>query len=506
MKASSPILEEIGCKIVSRFFLLYFLENISPSTDPEAYLEVQKASVVLLLNLLSINATSEYAKPVITGSVVFGKKIRLWQSLCILSNHLKDTDVSEILPALFPALEVSTPLSIRVHMEIFTSRLLLLAKDIVCPILIEKLRNYDLSAQVVGTYLVCLGHLIDSSASPTDMLSAQEIACIVQACTPWFSCAPGLPRSIAQLIAKSLIPVYISSKSNSFLSSILEFITQNSETAKMLERQSQFFSDYRLLFRCSLRGIIDLQSTDSGDRIPMHIFNVLTDFLKNNLGVVQEAIAVAKPKEYSETNFQFDSSSVLQKKHIPFSDLQLSVDEFYYRSLNSSFSKIKRQDVIVCASLVDKATNLGGIARTCEVFGVRELIIPDIKIKSSEVFQNIAVSSDCWLPISEVHPKELVKFLQSCKKKGYYILGLEQTDSSRNLLSYTPHHVHLPSSCVLVLGKEKEGIPVDILQEVDECVEIPQFGMTRSLNVHVSAALMIWELTKHNIDESGCIK
>jgi tRNA G18 (ribose-2'-O)-methylase SpoU len=49
---------------------------------------------------------------------------------------------------------------------------------------------------------------------------------------------------------------------------------------------------------------------------------------------------------------------------------------------------------------------------------------------------------------------------------------------------------------VLLLGKEKEGIPVEFLQVVDRCVEIPQLGIIRSLNVHVSGAISIWEYTK----------
>jgi hypothetical protein len=39
-------------------------------------------------------------------------------------------------------------------------------------------------------------------------------------------------------------------------------------------------------------------------------------------------------------------------------------------------------------------------------------------------------------------------------------------------------------------------------QVVDVCVEIPQFGVIRSLNVHVSAALAVWEITKQNVDFS----
>lgn len=53
---------------------------------------------------------------------------------------------------------------------------------------------------------------------------------------------------------------------------------------------------------------------------------------------------------------------------------------------------------------------------------------------------------------------------------------------------------------ILLLGKEKEGIPVQYLQAVDQCVEIPQLGIIRSLNVHVTGALAIWEYTRQRME------
>jgi len=88
----------------------------------------------------------------------------------------------------------------------------------------------------------------------------------------------------------------------------------------------------------------------------------------------------------------------------------------------------------------------------------------------------------------------LLKWLQQRKQEGYCIIGLEQTSSSIPLTEFTfPNQ-----STVLLLGKEKEGIPIQFLQFVDHCVEIPQLGIIRSLNVHVSAAITIWEHTKQN--------
>lgn len=87
--------------------------------------------------------------------------------------------------------------------------------------------------------------------------------------------------------------------------------------------------------------------------------------------------------------------------------------------------------------------------------------------------------------------QNLVRWLRLRKEEGYTIVGVEQTSSSISIAD-----LEFPAKVVLLLGKEKEGIPVEFLQSVDVCVEIPQLGIIRSLNVHVSGAISIWEYTK----------
>eukprot|EP01114_Cavostelium_apophysatum_P000711 TRINITY_DN10647_c0_g1_i2.p1 TRINITY_DN10647_c0_g1~~TRINITY_DN10647_c0_g1_i2.p1 ORF type:complete len:123 (+),score=7.95 TRINITY_DN10647_c0_g1_i2:212-580(+) len=76
------------------------------------------------------------------------------------------------------------------------------------------------------------------------------------------------------------------------------------------------------------------------------------------------------------------------------------------------------------------------------------------------------------------------------------LLGVEQTANSSNLLDFK-----FPKKSVLLLGKEKEGIPVEYLNVLDQCIEIPQLGYIRSLNVHVSGSIMMWEYTRQRLLE-----
>ena len=53
---------------------------------------------------------------------------------------------------------------------------------------------------------------------------------------------------------------------------------------------------------------------------------------------------------------------------------------------------------------------------------------------------------------------------------------------------------------IFCIGRnERGGIPVELIQLLDICVEIPQLGIVRSLNVHVSGALLIWEYTRQRL-------
>jgi len=108
----------------------------------------------------------------------------------------------------------------------------------------------------------------------------------------------------------------------------------------------------------------------------------------------------------------------------------------------------------MCASLIDKAPNLAGLTRTCEIMNAQALVIGNKDVVRTEEFKTIAVTAEKWLPIYEVKPQQILEYLQYQKTNGYKILGLEQTANSKMLEDY-----QFPKKCILLLGKEKEGIP-----------------------------------------------
>ncbi|XP_045474733.1 uncharacterized protein LOC123680729 [Harmonia axyridis] len=192
---------------------------------------------------------------------------------------------------------------------------------------------------------------------------------------------------------------------------------------------------------------------------------------------------IVSSKNFKEEN-EYESTCVnVQKKIIPWKqDLEEKIEN---KSLNS---------LICVASLVEKYSNIGGLSRTCEIFNVQHLVLHNMKIKDDREFKSLSMSSENWVDFMEVKKDELSSFLIKLKEQGFAIVGLEQTSESVKL-----HDFKFEKKTVILLGNEKEGIPAPLLPFLDTCVEIPQFGQTRSLNVHVAGATFIWEYVKQHM-------
>ncbi|XP_048516956.1 uncharacterized protein LOC109540222 isoform X2 [Dendroctonus ponderosae] len=182
-----------------------------------------------------------------------------------------------------------------------------------------------------------------------------------------------------------------------------------------------------------------------------------------------------------ETNENMNGMSQLQTKIVP------------WKTALDQTSTEANSDFILVASLIDKAQNLGGLSRTCEVFGIQNVVFHNAKITDEKEFKSLSMSSESWINRFEVKVKDLRDYLWALKSQSYRIIGAEQTVGSQQLDKFS-----FPRKIALVLGNEKTGIPPDIIPLLDTCLEIPQFGLTRSLNVHVAGAMFMWEFVKQH--------
>ena len=99
--------------------------------------------------------------------------------------------------------------------------------------------------------------------------------------------------------------------------------------------------------------------------------------------------------------------SCVQKKMVP--SKWLEINELQVKALpevlrpwrKDSASDLSYRGLVVVASLLDKATNLGGLSRTCEIMAA-SLVLPKLSLASDREFQALSMSSEMWAPLSEV--------------------------------------------------------------------------------------------------------
>ena len=94
----------------------------------------------------------------------------------------------------------------------------------------------------------------------------------------------------------------------------------------------------------------------------------------------------------------------VQRKILPFDILNLA-DMSSVESRLTNAAGRKLSSVKICASLIDKPPNLGGLARTCEIFGVGSLIMGDKRIAVMDNFKSTSVSAERWVNIEECREK-----------------------------------------------------------------------------------------------------
>ncbi|XP_052894702.1 uncharacterized protein LOC128302029 [Anopheles moucheti] len=215
----------------------------------------------------------------------------------------------------------------------------------------------------------------------------------------------------------------------------------------------------------------------------------------NNIGHALEFDELQTEKH--ETLFLAQSvggAEFVQRKIIPLKSLEPNQDLLLGLPQHLCAKKMDcTEGMIVVASLVNRAPNLGGLARTCEIFAVKQLVINSLQDIDNKEFKALSMTAEKWLNVGELKAHKIVDYLEEMKAKGYAIVGAEQTTGSKPI-----QQLQFPKKCILVLGHEKNGLPADIIRHLDLIGEIPQFGVVRSLNVHVTGAIFMWEYAKQH--------
>lgn len=462
----------------------------------------------------------------IAGSYAHRLKLRLWKCFLLILPSLNEKQAYYIDSKIWKILEGSTNInSVRRLIELLYANLCLMFPKLVDK-LKDKLTNYDARAQQIGTLLIITGNILKYCKPEYYFYNLKLLFPFISAMN---SCNQHTIRIISQLMFEKIIKRKEFKdilEKDDFLKEIVkvqsEYLNANPFVNKWFSKFDQGFDMNAIddikpeILLC--KEVIEGESYVN-DHIPIYIFE---DFYKiEDLVLSVNGIEVKdhfRTKRFienwkpiyikgihtkqlittgNEKETPVETTQIIQNEN---TNYQRKITVYSMSDLENELNprlKIqgrKRNSIIVIASFIDRVPNLAGLTRTCEIFNVDRLVFDSLDVLKNPEYTGVSVSAEKWLPIEQVPQKDLMEYMLNLKKEGWSLVGLEQTQSSISIENFK-----FPEKSVLLLGKEREGIPVEFIQILDYCVEIPQFGIIRSLNVHVSGSIMLFEYTKQRL-------
>lgn len=131
--------------------------------------------------------------------------------------------------------------------------------------------------------------------------------------------------------------------------------------------------------------------------------------------------------------------------------------------------------------------NTSAVMRSCEVFGIQELNVVEQKF-GKRIDTEIAMGAQKWVDINRFDSMQ--NCIDNVRTKGYQIIATTPHNDSCML-----HEFDITKPSAIFFGTEKQGLSQEVIEQADGFLKIPMVGFTESLNISVSAAIIIQDIT-----------
>ena len=167
---------------------------------------------------------------------------------------------------------------------------------------------------------------------------------------------------------------------------------------------------------------------------------------------------------------------------------KLKLEELNRLSITDFKSK-KKDPIVVLLDNVRSLHNVGSVFRTCDAMAVEKLYLGGITAKPPHrEIQKTAIGATESVKWEHIDHTESV--VLKYKSMGYRIIAVEQTVNSMSLTKYKWND----KKTMIIFGNEIDGVQQNIVDMADLSIEIPQWGTKHSLNISVSAGIILWDL------------
>ena len=162
---------------------------------------------------------------------------------------------------------------------------------------------------------------------------------------------------------------------------------------------------------------------------------------------------------------------------------RLNVDEF---------KKTDKIPLIVVLDNIRSLNNIGSVFRTSDAFLIEKIYLCGITAQPphKEIHKTALGATES---VEWEYVENTLELIQKLKDSKIKILAIEQAVNSTMLQDFT---IKSTQKYAVVFGNEVKGVQQEVVSASNYCIEIPQFGTKHSLNISVSAGVVLWDLFK----------
>ena len=157
-----------------------------------------------------------------------------------------------------------------------------------------------------------------------------------------------------------------------------------------------------------------------------------------------------------------------------------------------AFKQSEKTPLILVLDDIRSLHNIGSVFRTADAFLIEKIYLCGITATppNKEIHKTALGATET---VAWEHHEDVLEVITKLKKDNVTTLAIEQVESAVFLQNFK---VEKNKKYALVFGNEVYGVSQDAVALCDGCIEIPQLGTKHSLNISVSAGIVVWDLFK----------
>lgn len=156
----------------------------------------------------------------------------------------------------------------------------------------------------------------------------------------------------------------------------------------------------------------------------------------------------------------------------------------------SEFKEAKKSPIIIILDNIRSLNNIGSVFRTSDAFLIEKIYLCGITAQPphNDIRKTALGSTET---VDWEYAENTIDVVNNLKNEGVNICSIEQAENATMLNNFNPEP---NTKYAFVFGNEVKGVAQDIVNTSDLVIEIPQYGTKHSLNISVSAGVVIWDV------------